>query len=130
MKLNVSIKKAGPFLSGQFERTMPGVIDEIDKAGAEYALHALNERFDDELMHPTGRYQSHLQIEKTELGAQVNDGTFGKIYGAWLEGVASRNRRSRFKGYATFRKVSQQVRIHAIEIANKAIEAFVAKMNG
>lgn len=130
MKLRVSIKKSGPFLAGKFEERMPGVIDEIDKAGAAYALNALQDRFNQVLQHPTGRYQSHLQVSKDSVGTMVSDGPMGAIYGGWLEGVASRNRRSRFKGYGTFRYVAQKVRIHTIEIANKAVAEFVKRMNG
>lgn len=127
MKLNVSIKKTGPFLAGQFEKTMPGVIKAIDEAGAEYGLKTLNEYMDKSFMHPTGHYQSHLHVAQDDLGTRVDDD--GVIYGPWLEGVSRRNSRSRFKGYAAFRKTAQQLRIHVIEIANRAVEEFVRRMN-
>jgi hypothetical protein len=128
MKLNISIKKAGPFLTGQFERQMPGVTQAIDEAGAEWAMKALTARFDQSFMHPTGRYQSHVHIQQDNLGTQVTDDKV--MPGLWLEGVAHRNTRSRFKGYQSFRKVAQQLRIHTIEIANQAVAEFVKRMNG
>jgi len=130
MRLNISIAKAGPFLSGQFEKTMPGVIDEINQAGADYALKEFARLADQNFQNPTGRYVSHLQVAQTDLGLQVDDGPLGAIYGAWLEGVASRNKRSRFKGYFLWRRTAQKVRINTIQIANKAVASFVARMNG
>lgn len=130
MRLKVDIKKAGPFLSGQFEKTMPGVIEQINQAGADYALKEVSRIADQDFQHPTGRYQSHLQITSNDLGLQVDDDGMGVLYGAWLEGVASRNKRSRFKGYFLWRRAAQKVRINTIAIANKAVAEFVKAMNG
>lgn len=130
MKMRISIARAGPFLSGQFEKRMPGVITEIDQAGADYALKELNRLADQSFQNPTGHYQSHLQVTQSDLGLQVDDGPLGAVYGAWLEGVASRNKRSRFKGYFLWRRASQKVRANTIQIANKTVAAFVARMNG
>jgi len=130
MRMTVSIKKSGPFLSGQFEKTMPGVIQAIDEAGAAFALQELNRLANQDFQNPTGKYQQHLQLSTTDLGLQVNDGPLGAIYGAWLEGVASRNKRSRFKGYFLWRRAAQKVRINTIQIANQTVQAFVARMNG
>lgn len=73
----------------------------------------------------TGNYRRHLNQWQRELNALISDG--GVVYGSWLEGISSRNQRSRFKGYAAFRRASQWmqaqvprlVQRHSILIARK-----------
>ena len=127
MKLRVSIEKAIPDLAKKFENKMPGVIKEIDEAGADYALQELHNRFNQVLKHQTPHYTTHLHVVKDSRGLAVDDDHI--IYGPWLEGVGSRNKTTRFKGYATFRYVSQKVRIHTLDIANKAVAKFVKALS-
>ena len=50
----------------------------------------------------TGNYQRRITSFRKGLHGEVYDG--GTIYGPWLEGVSSRNQRTRFKGYSHFRR--------------------------
>jgi hypothetical protein len=54
----------------------------------------------------------------------------GVIYGPWLEGTGSRNRTTRFKGYATFRKAAQELDRRAFRIAAAMLDRYVRRMNG
>lgn len=45
----------------------------------------------------------------------------GVIYGPWLEGVGSRNRTTRFKGYFTFRKVTSRLQQKKGYVTDRAI---------
>lgn len=58
---------------------------------------------------PTGNWANHVRVNAVAGGlAQVTDS--GIVYGPWLEGVGSRNYPvTRFKGYHTFRKVTQEI---------------------
>ena len=50
------------------------------------------------------------------------------IYGPWLEGVSSLNARSRFKGYAMFRKARQRIDEIAEETLDRHIGAAVGRL--
>lgn len=74
------------------------------------------------IRHPTGYYESQVHAENTT----ITDG--GVIYGPWLEGVGSRNRTTRFKGYFTFRRTTQSIRAKAGEIAESIIGPYLERM--
>lgn len=50
------------------------------------------------------------------------------VYGPWLEGVSSRNDRSRFKGYAMFRNAFQKLEKMAGEFLDRAIRRHKARL--
>jgi len=57
----------------------------------------------------------------------ITDG--GVVYGPWLEGISSRNMTTRFKGYMTFRKTSQELEKKSREVFNKYLRRFVDRVN-
>lgn len=71
---------------------------------ARYAADMFREAFDDVVVDPSGAYRNAIVAEPRGDHAVVTDS--GVVYGPWLEGVASRNERSRFKGYSTFRRTA------------------------
>ena len=83
--------------------------DFCDDWEADYAQEvdrAVHDRLRQVLKHPTGNYERHIQTRKEGGHHDVDDSNI--IYGPWLEGTGSRNApNTRFKGYATFRKVAQ-----------------------
>jgi len=56
-----------------------------------------------------GHFARKVQNSKRigNLTAKIDDGEV--VYGPWLEGVSSRNRATRFKGYRMFRRTKQWV---------------------
>jgi hypothetical protein len=52
------------------------------------------------------------------------------IYGPWLEGVGSRNEKTRFKGYFTFRKAAQKLNDMAQHTVDAAVAKLVGRLNG
>jgi hypothetical protein len=50
------------------------------------------------------------------------------IYGPWLEGVGSRNRTTRFKGYFTFRRTAQQLKSRSTAVANGVLRRYLSRM--
>ena len=52
----------------------------------------------------TGNYRRNINAVIRSRNAVIDDG--GVIYGPWLEGTATRNQTTRFKGYASFRRVA------------------------
>ncbi len=80
------------------------------------------------LRNPTGFYQSRIRSEPSGTAWTVNDG--GVIYGAWLEGVGSRNRTTRFKGYSSFRRAAQALQREAPVIAEREVADAVRRITG
>ena len=52
------------------------------------------------------------------------------VYGPWLEGIGSRNAKSRFKGYAMFRNAKQQLEKLKAGIVNNRIAQAVKRLGG
>ncbi|MGV9803926.1 hypothetical protein ACWDTP_38425, partial [Mycobacterium sp. NPDC003449] len=58
---------------------------------------------------------------------EVNDG--GVVYGPWLEGTGSRNAPvTRFRGYATFRRVKAMIDRRAPGIAQRLLRRYIGRM--
>lgn len=90
---------------------------EVDTAqDAERRVHA---RLGRVLQHPTGRYQSTVDV--VHAADPYVDGE-GTVYGRWLEGESSRNAETRFKGYATFRRVALDVERGSGDIMDRRLE--------
>lgn len=78
------------------------------------------------LQNPTGRYESRIGTEKQVDDIFVTDD--GMIYGPWLEGTGSRNKTTKFKGYASFRKASQQLERQVDRIVDKELKLFLSRL--
>lgn len=75
---------------------------------------------------PTGYAARH--IVNRDMGSQHVVTDSGIVYGAWLEGVGSRNfPKTRFKGYAIFRRVTQATR--AVQLAMPAVKEMCGAIN-
>lgn len=128
VSLSTSVKVSGPlFDPGVAER----VFDRAAEAGgaevAQVAVDLVRARLSTVLRHPTGRYSSRVVADLAVPDRPtVTDG--GIVYGPWLEGTASRNDRSRFKGYRTFRIVAQELDGKAAELAEPAVLKVVEEL--
>jgi hypothetical protein len=65
--------------------------------------------------------------QKTAVG-RIHDS--GMVYGPWLEGTSSRNRTTRFKGYAQFRKTKQWLDKKSDGIAKHHVNRARRRLNG
>lgn len=75
----------------------------------------------------TGNYRRHLHQRVKGPYAIITDG--GVIYGPWLEGEGTRNLTTRFKGYASFRRVGQWMREITPQVLRRQVERFARRMN-
>ncbi len=121
---DVTFRTHGPLLDGE----APGIIKRLDHELGEKVSDAgvdmVKAFLDNVLKHPTGYYRSRV----TQNSGRISDSNV--VYGPWLEGVGSRNQRSRFKGYATFRKVTQQLQNRASDVADDVLPRYVRELNG
>jgi hypothetical protein len=128
LRLNVDIKQKGTIFSASATqaaaaRMVVGINDDL----AQEAYTRIQQRLGEVLRHPTGFYQSRIVVERRQTYRGVSDS--GVIYGGWLEGVSSRNRTTRFKGYSTFRLVKQSMQKDKAKLAQPTINAFIGEMN-
>jgi hypothetical protein len=122
----MSIETRGPIFDGRAEAIVARMCEDIAKTVGDKGKQMVSVTLPTVLRHPTGRYQSGIRSEAHGLSADVTDG--GIIYGPWLEGVGSRNRTTRFKGYATFRRVCQALKRSAVPIARPVVDRYVRKL--
>lgn len=113
----------GPLFDGRASLAMKAFEMEARHAIGETGVGMVRARLDQVLKHPTGYYSSNVTYEDPRIFDS------GVIYGPWLEGVSSRNRTTRFKGYATFRKVKQQLQPVAVSIAERILRFHIGRMN-
>lgn len=119
MSLRLDVDIEGPLFDGRLEHAIAvGVEDALDDI-VQRGVDLVRFRLHSVLRAPTGHYESRIQTERAGAERAVTDG--GIVYGPWLEGVSERNRTTRFKGYATFRRTTGELDRQAGPIAERVI---------
>ena len=138
--LHVNVSATGPVFNGR----APGALNRaIDGAIAE--LVQLGEQRLDMLLRPrpagvylsvseakkgqasTGHYRRSIHAVASHRHGLITDG--GVVYGPWLEGVSSRNATTRFKGYASFRRVGQSLEKDAQKVLQAHVDKAARELN-
>jgi hypothetical protein len=117
--MEFTTRLVGPLFTGALNAAVDRKVHEIEDVVAQRAVNMVQAQLSNVLQHPTGYYESKIRTDRVTQGVSVNDDMV--IYGPWLEGVGSRNKTTRFKGYATFRLVGQRVNSEAVTLAEKLI---------
>lgn len=125
-----SVTLSGPIFDGRSDGITFQFCEEISRQTArsgEIDVHSGQTAF---YKNPTGHYESHIRIDRFSTHSyRIWDG--GQIvYGPWLEGVGSRNKSTRFKGYWIFRVVAQALGRKADRIAESLLPKYVGRLNG
>lgn len=125
---NVTVELRGPF----FKKSLPGEVDKMMR-GAIAEIVNEGERDVAKQLYPghgliTGHYRRsiHGDVLSSRNGV-IHDSKV--IYGPWLEGVSSRNRSTRFKGYSMFRNAFQRLQRKAPGIFRKHVSRMVKGLN-
>jgi len=127
---DIMIRRTGPVFDGRADSALSAYVDDLHRTVAQEGQDLIGLQLIKVLKHPTGYYESHIRHDSAGSGAsRVNDDRV--IYGPWLEGVSSRNKITRFKGYATFRKMTQRLRRRALPVARQLLrQKYLGRMNG
>jgi hypothetical protein len=120
-----TVKATGPLFNGKAERAFKDYAIDAEQYIAEQAVGEVRRQLDRVLKHPTGKYKRSIRVEKKGSMHTVSDGNI--VYGPWLEGVSSRNEKSRFKGYRTFRIVKQRIDRRAEADAEKRLPRYLGR---
>ncbi len=124
---NIDVKVGGPLFDGRAtamtDRAVRDMEHHLGEVGADYVRAELHRV----LRKETPYYR--LQITSTEYPGRtvINDG--GVIYGPWLEGTGSRNKTTRFKGYATFRRMTEKLRVESTAILQPYVDMLIERIN-
>lgn len=124
--LRLSTTLSGPLFDGRAAIAAAQFARASQKDIAEQGKREISTRLHSVIRHPTGRYESRIRVQHFGSRSAVNDS--GMVYGPWLEGTGSRNRTTRFKGYATFRRVRARLQKEATGIARKNLPRYIRRM--
>lgn len=121
--IGIEVSANGPIFDGRADLITDRMCDDIAETVAQHGYDLIQQRLGHVLRHPTGYYQSRIQVNDLGSDQIINDSDV--IYGPWLEGVGSRNKTTRFKGYHTFRLVAEQLKgtahVTAEQVAGKYV---------
>ncbi len=124
--IEVKVDLSGPIIDGRSQAILDLAIADIEKVVGQTGYNMVRAELDVVLRNPTGYYESQVRTDHEAGGLRIHDGKM--IYGPWLEGTGSRNRTTRFKGYFTFRRVTQRLDQMAGPMADNIMSKYVGKM--
>lgn len=120
-RIDIDVKTHGAiFHPLEAQKIVDAGLDRVEMDVAREGENMVHRALGPVLKHPTGRYQNSIDVHRDGDGVSIDGDNV--VYGPWLEGVGSRNRSTRFKGYFTFRKVAQALDSVASRMADKIID--------
>lgn len=126
MRLTAHESHYGPMFDGRAAAAVNAFCDEAEAEIGQHGVNVIRTELGAVLKHPTGHYQSQIQTDMSGPDTLIHDG--GVVYGPWLEGVGSRNRTTRFKGYSTFRRMVAKIQTEAVPVAQRVLPKFLRRM--
>jgi len=127
-RINVKATTRGPIFNASTTKSAAKrMIVKINEAVALEGVDMVRARLDVVLRNPTGYYRSRIAVLRREVYRGIWDQNV--VYGGWLEGVDSRNRTTRFKGYRTFRRVKQELDNRMDSIAKPLVAEYVRELS-
>ena len=128
--MGVEITFHGPLFDGRAERAMQDACDDARDDIAAYAEERVLMGTSASFKTRTPYYETRIDTTRvTSEVSLVHD--HGVIYGAWLEGVGSRNYpMTRFKGYHHWRNAKTAVEARGPQIAAAAVRRRLPEMGG
>lgn len=128
MEIKVNTGKHGPLFDARALAELTAFEHEAVRTVAEQGYADIHLALDLTLRNPTPYYETQIQVERvTDEFYRVHDNDV--IYGPWLEGVGSRNKTTRFKGYANWRRVGQELQNKAPKITAQILSRYIERMN-
>lgn len=116
-----------PITDGRLDRAVDEGLDDGVRAVGRLGERLVHQHLDRSLRNPSGRYESGIVLEdQGDARWRLSDS--GIIYGPWLEGTSRRNTTTRFKGYATFRRVKEELQHAGDQEAEQALDDAVRRL--
>lgn len=124
--MSVDVTFSGPLFTENPDKVVSDILDRVETELGEVVVDQIKARLDSVLQNPTGYYKSNITASNRADSILVSDR--GVVYGPWLEGVGSRNKSTSFKGYSTFRRVTQEVNAQAAQYAEPIVERELGRL--
>lgn len=127
MDLRVEVRASGPLF--QADRVAQESDDFMHDAVAEVAHQGLADVhlfLNRQIKHPTPYYETQITTERAAADRVIVHDR-GIVYGPWLEGTGSRNETTRFKGYASFRKATQELERKAGQLVEHVLRRYLSR---
>lgn len=128
MGLSIEITTTGPIFDGTIGDVLSDLQDEWRDSVALAVTSELHSIMDSSFVNPTPYYEVQVINELQVPDRVVHDR--GIIYGPWLEGIGSRNARSRFKGYSMWRRTVQEVEGRTVAIGEEVAARYQSRLDG
>lgn len=127
-RVNIKVDQKGAVFSASATKAAgQRMTTRINDSIAQEGVNRIQARLGQVLQNPTGYYSSRIQVDRRSQYRGITDG--GVVYGGWLEGISSRNKTTRFKGYHTFRTVQQQLSKDTRALAQPLVNQYVQEMS-
>lgn len=122
----------GPMFDGRAVEQLGKMCTDVQKTVAEAAEDTWQSLMDASFQHPTGAYQSHVNIAHDGPNLVVNDGwpESRLEYGPWLEGVGSRNSPvTRFPGYHALSRAAAETERNIPALTQTVVDRHIEEIN-
>lgn len=127
--MDLDVSAHGPlFRHGEAKREVAAYLGDAEAELAREGARMVRSRLHEVIRHPTGYYESRVEAQVGPDRNYVDDS--GVVYGPWLEGVSSRNQTTRFRGYATFRRVRQELEDQADRVVADETARLIRRLDG
>lgn len=123
----IEIRTHGPLFDGRAAHAVTAFLEEAKDDVAHQAYSNVMANLNASIRNPTPYYETQVTVDRAGANRVVNDR--GIIYGPWLEGVGSRNKTTRFKGYFSFRRAVHKTRTEATGVAERTLRKYLPRMN-
>jgi hypothetical protein len=123
----VEINVSGPIFDGRAAAAAAEFTEQIKQDVAAQGYANVMTNLNTSIRHPTPYYETQVTTSRHGDALVVNDRDI--IYGPWLEGVGSRNNTTRFKGYFSFRRATQELRKQVKGLSDRLLrEKYLRRM--
>jgi hypothetical protein len=123
----VEINVSGPIFDGRAAAAAAEFTEQIKQDVAAQGYANVMTNLNTSIRHPTPYYETQITTSRHGDALVVNDRDI--IYGPWLEGVGSRNKTTRFKGYFSFRRATQELRKQVKGLSDRLLrEKYLRRM--
>jgi hypothetical protein len=126
MDIIIDASARGPLFDGRAQAAVGAFLDEAKQEVGNQGLSDVHHNLNTSIRHPTPYYETQILVERQANDVVVHDR--GIVYGPWLEGVGSRNRTTRFKGYFSFRRAKQGLEPKVPGIAERVLQRYLGRM--
>ena len=124
--MSVNVRVSGPFFDSRADIAVHDFLQEALDEVAGQGLANWHNYLDASIKHPTPYYETQITVERAGTERVVHDR--GIVYGPWLEGVGSKNRTTRFKGYHSLRKATQELHGQAQALVEHVLKRYLSRM--